>query len=131
MKTGRGAQRATNSCASTGKSLGVERTGVFQEVAGHPMIFGSGGDVFDLLAEVAAKDLGAAGAGGADEGDGETLVVGHGNERGLSVARETFDADLFGVNGGVGFEIVEGAAGSPGPSAECSPIVETCEAGPC
>src|SRR5260370_26402783 len=84
---------------------------------------GSGGDVFDLLAKGAAKDFGAAGARRADKGDGETLIVGHGDESGFSVARETFDGDMFGVDGAVGFEIVERATGTPSPSAECAPIV--------
>src|SRR5260370_35263727 len=84
---------------------------------------GSGGDVFDLLAKVAAKGFCAAGARRADKGDGETLIVGHGDESGFSVARETFDGDMFGVDGAVGFEIVERATGTPSPSAECAPIV--------
>ena len=50
-------------------------------------------------------------------------IVGHGDERGLAVAGVAFDADLFGVDGFVGFEIIEGAAGSPGPGAECAPVV--------
>jgi hypothetical protein len=35
-----------------------------------------------------------------------------------------FDADLPGVDGFVGFEVVERAACSPGPGAEGSPVVE-------
>ena len=88
------------------------------------MIFAGGGDVFELFAEVAASELGAAFAGGADVGDGEARVVGHGDEGGLAVARVAFDADLFGVDGVVGFEVVEGAAGAPGPGAEDAPVVE-------
>ena len=49
--------------------------------------------------------------------------VSHGDESGFSVARETFDGDMFGVDGAVGFEIVERATGTPSPSAECAPIV--------
>jgi hypothetical protein len=34
-----------------------------------------------------------------------------------------FDADLFGIHGSVGFEVVEDAAAAPGPSANSSPVV--------
>ena len=67
--------------------------------------------------------LGAAFAGGADIGDGEARIVGHGDERCLAVAGVAFDADLFGVHGLVGFEIIERAAGAPGPGAQRAPIV--------
>ncbi len=38
-----------------GQIVDGERTGVLEEVAGHPVIFGSGSDVFKLLAKIAAK----------------------------------------------------------------------------
>ena len=77
MNTGRGAHSAINSCESTGRSSGVQRAGVLDEVAGHPVVLARAGDVLHLLAEVAAMQLGAALAGRADEADGEALVVGH------------------------------------------------------
>jgi len=104
----------------------VDREGacIFEKVAGHPVIFGSGGDVFKLLAKVAAKDFCATSTGRTDKGDGETLIVGHGDDSGFAVAREAFDGDVFGVDGAVGFEIVECATGAPSPSAKCAPIFE-------
>ena len=68
-------------------------------------------------------ELGAAFAGGADEHDGEALVERHRDERGLAVARDAFDADLLGVDGLVGLEIVEAARGAPGPGAQRAPVV--------
>ena len=71
------------------------------------MVFVGAGDVFDHLAPVAAAELCAAFAGGADVGDGEALVVGHGDDSGFAVAGVAFDADLFGVYRFVGLEVVE------------------------
>ena len=56
-----------------GQIIDSERAGVFEKVAGHPVVFGSGSDVFDLLAKVATKDFCGPGARRADKGDGETL----------------------------------------------------------
>src|SRR5205085_8293794 len=81
------------------------------------------GEAFYGLAEVAAVELGAAFAGGADEDDGEAWVVGHGDEGGLPVAGDAFDADAFGVDGLIGFEVVEAAGRAPGPGAEGTPVV--------
>ena len=67
--------------------------------------------------------LGAALARGADIGDREALVVRHGDQGRLAIARVAFDADLPGVHGLVGFEIIERAAGAPGPGAQRAPIV--------
>src|SRR5207248_1206543 len=66
---------------------------------------------------------GAAFAGGADEADGEALVVRHRHDGRLAVARQPFDADAPGVHGLVGLEIVEGAAGAPGPGPQRPPVV--------
>ena len=43
-----------------------ERTGVFEEIAGHPVIFARAGDVLHELTEIAAVQLRAALAGGTD-----------------------------------------------------------------
>src|SRR5207302_1888726 len=67
--------------------------------------------------------LDAAFAGGADEADGEALVVRHGDNRRLTVARQPLDADALGVDDLVGLEIIQGAAGAPGPSSQRAPIV--------
>ena len=96
---------------------------VLQEVAGHPVILAGAGEVFDGFAEVAAQGSCSAFTGGADEDHGEARIVGHGDERGFAVAGDAFDADVFGVDGGIGLEIVEAAAGSPGPGAQCSPLI--------
>ena len=123
MNTGRGAHSATSSCESTGRSFQFSGPGVLQEVAGHPVILAGGGDVLHQFAPVAAMDLGAAFARGADVGDRKTRVVRHRDEGCLAVARVAFDADLFGVHGLVGLEIIERAAGAPGPGAQRAPIV--------
>ena len=107
-----------------GQVVAVSGPRILEEVAGHPVVFARAGDVLHQLAEVAAVELGAALAGGADEADGEPRVVGHRDERRLAVAREPLDADLLGVDGFVGLEIVEGAAGSPGPGPQRAPVVE-------
>src|SRR4029077_14683225 len=99
-----------------------ERASIFEEVPGHPVIFGSGSDVFELLAKVAAKDFCATSTGRTDKGDGEPLIGGHGDESGLAVAREALDGDVFGIDGVVGFEIVDSATGAPGPRTEYAPI---------
>ncbi len=41
----------------------------------------------------------------------------------LAVARMAFDADLFGIDGFVGLEVIERAARAPGPGAKGAPIV--------
>src|SRR5215472_13911753 len=101
-----------------------QRTSILEEVSGHPMISTAGGEILDLFAEFAAKNLGPAFARGANEADGETGFVGHGNQSGFSVARKPFDTDLLGVNGFVRFKIIECATGGPGPSAQRAPIVD-------
>ena len=88
------------------------------------MVFAGGGDVLKLLAEVAAGEVGSAGAGGVDVGDGEAGVVGHGYQGGLAEAGVALDGDVVGVDGGVGGEVVQQARASPGPCAEYSPVVE-------
>ncbi len=72
----------------------LQGAGVLEEVAGHPVVLVGGGYVFDDLAPVAAVELCAALAGGADVGDGETLVVGHGDESGFAVAGVALDSKL-------------------------------------
>jgi len=86
------------------------------------MVFARPGDVFHQLAPIAAVNLGAAFAGGTDEGDGETLVIGHGHDRSLTIARVALQADLLGVHGFVGFKIIQDAAGAPGPGTQRTPI---------
>ena len=108
MKTGRGAHKSDEFVRSRrADRLGVERAVVLEEVAGHPVVFAGAGDVFHLFAAIAAIDFRAAFAGRADVGDGEARVVGHGDERRFAVARVAFDADLLGVHGFIGLEIIE------------------------
>ncbi len=101
----------------------VERAGVLEEVACHPVVFAGRRYVLDEFTPVAAVQLQAAFAGGTDEGDGEALIVGQGDDGGFAVARMAFDADSFGIHGFIGFEVVERAACAPGPGAQCAPIV--------
>src|SRR5205807_2237536 len=81
-----------------------------KEVACHPVVLGSGGDVLDLLTKIATQNLGAARAGRADEGDRETRVISRRDQRRFSVAGQPFDANLFGVDSLVAHEIVQRAA---------------------
>src|SRR5262249_36841593 len=75
-----------------------------------------------LFAEMAAMKFNPSGAGRANEANGEALVVGHGDDGGLAVAGEALDAELLGVHCLVSLEVIEGAAGAPGPGAQCPPI---------
>ena len=68
--------------------------------------------------------LHAAGAGRPDESDGEALVVGHRDDGGLAVSRQALEPDVLCVDRLVGFEVVERAAGAPGPGLERAPVVE-------
>ena len=94
---------------------------VLHEVSGHPVVLAAG-EALDGFAEVAAQQRGSAFARRADEHHGEALIEGHGDERGLAVARDAFDANMFCVDGRIGLEIVECAAGAPGPRAQCAPV---------
>src|SRR5260370_41167119 len=87
------------------------------------MILAGSRYVSDLLPEIATVKLGAALSGRADVGNGETRIVGHGDERGFSIAGMAFNANLFGVDGVVGFKIVEGAAGAPSPGTKGAPVI--------
>ena len=107
------------------------RRAVLQEVAGHPVVLAGAGEVLDGFAEIAAMQLGAALAGGADQHHREALVERHRHERRLAVARHAFDADLLRVDGLVGFEVVEAARGAPRPGAQRAPVVGLAAAGPC
>ena len=107
-----------------GQVAGRQRTGVLEEVAGHPVELIGGRDIAYLLAEDVPVELGAAFARGADVGDGEARVVRHGDQRGLAVARVALKADLFRVDCLVGFEVVEAAAGAPAPGLQRAPVVE-------
>ena len=84
----------------------VQRSGVLQEIAGHPMVFIGRGDVLHRFSKIAAVQLQAALAGRADEGDGESLVVGHGDRGSFTVTGVAFDADAFGIHRFVSFEII-------------------------
>ena len=91
--------------------LPKERFGraVLEEVARHPVIPAGAGEVFDGFSEVAAMRLDAALARGADQDHRESLVEGHGDQRGLTVARDALDAHLLRVHRSVGFEIIQSA----------------------
>src|SRR5581483_5794898 len=76
-----------------------------------------------LLAELAPQEFCAAFSRGTDESDGETRIIGHGDQGRFAVTRKSFNTHLCDVHGLVGFEIVERAARSPRPGAERAPIV--------
>src|SRR5579859_1286500 len=88
------------------------------------MVLGHRSQVFNLLAKLASQDLRAAFARGSDKANGETWIVGHGNQRGFSVARKTLDADLPRIHRFVGLQVVQSAAGAPSPGAQRAPIIE-------
>ena len=87
------------------------------------MVFVDGGDIFHQLAQIAAVEFGAAFAGGADESNGKTRVIGHGYDSGLAVTGVALNSDVFGIHSLIGFEIVHGAVGAPGPGAQRAPVV--------
>src|SRR5258708_7647459 len=85
--------------------MGVDRqmvegklAGVFDKIPGHPMIFAGRGDVLDLLAKVAAPDLGPAGSRGSYECDREARLVRHRHQCRLPVARQTFNAHALSID---------------------------------
>ena len=96
---------------------------VFQEVAGHPVVFAGAREILDGLAEVAPVQFRAALAGGTDEHHLEALIKCHRDERGLAIARHALDADPRGIDRGIVFEVVESARGAPAPGAERAPII--------
>src|SRR6201999_1773688 len=94
---------------------------VFDEVAGHPVVFAAG-QALDSFTPVAAQEGCSALAGGADQAHRKARLEGQGDERGLAVAGYAFDADVLCVHGGIGFEVIEGAGGAPLPGAERTPV---------
>ena len=104
--------------------LGRQRAGVFEEGAREPVVLARPRQILDLLAEGAAEQLRPAGARRPDEADGEARLVRHRHERGLPVAREPLDAHARAVDRRVGLEVVDGAAGAPGPRPERAPVFE-------
>src|SRR5205814_145761 len=96
---------------------------VLQEISSHPVIFAGASEIFYGFAKIAAVQFGAAFAGGADEHKSETCVECHGDQRGLAVARNAFDADVLGVHSFVGFEIIQAARCSPSPGSQRAPVV--------
>ena len=137
MNVSRGAHNAINSWASTGRSPAflLPKRGfggaVFQEVAGHPVVFAAAGEIFHRFTPIAAMQFRAAFAGGAHQHQGEALIVRHGHQSRLAVARHTFDSDMFRIDGLVGLEIIEATARAPGPGAQGCPSHRACAAGLC
>src|SRR4051812_26761875 len=87
------------------------------------MILTGAGKIFDEFAPVAPVELRTAFAGGADEGDGEALVVHHGDKRGFAIARQALDPHLTGIHFLDGLEEIQCAARAPGPRAQGSPVL--------
>src|SRR3970282_1810244 len=80
---------------------------VLHEIAGHPVVFASAGEVLYLLAPIAAMELGAAFTGGTDQHHRKARVECHRDESSLAVTGHTLDPDTRGVNAFIGFEVVE------------------------
>lgn len=103
---------------------GIQRPGVLEIVACHPVVFVRGRDVFDHLTVITAMEFDSACARGGEEGDGKAPIVSHGDCGGFAIAGVALDADLFSVDGFIGFKVIEDTAGTPGPGTEGTPIVE-------
>ena len=130
-KQGRGAQRAINSWESTGRSTAVMGLPLMSEapylmklLRCHPVVLAAG-EIFDGFAEVVAMEFGAAFAGGCDERDGDARLEGFGDEGGLAVAGDAFDAEFCGVDVRIGIvgEIFDKLGDAPLPGAEGAPVV--------
>ena len=107
-----------------GQIFRSEGTRVLKKIAGHPVILGGRSKIFHLLAEFTSENFGASFTRGSNKGNRQTRLVRHGDQGGLSVTREAFNAHLFGVNGFVGLEIVERTARAPSPRPERTPVVQ-------
>src|SRR5207237_994989 len=75
----------------------------------------------DMLAEVAAEQLGPAPAGRADQSEGEARLAGHRHHRRLAVARQAGKADLLAVHGRVGSAVAQRPARAPAPPPSPTP----------
>jgi len=96
---------------------------IFQKIARHPVILAGTREVFHGLAEIAAVRLGAAFAGRADEHERKTRLERHGDERGLAVARDAFNADVPSIHGRQRLKIIESARRAPTPGAQRTPLL--------
>lgn len=74
------------------------------------------------FAEATSGEGGSAFAGIVGDDDGEALVLGAGPEGGFAEAGVTEDGDVTAIDGGVLFEIIEGAGESPGPGSDAAPV---------
>ena len=104
---------------------------VLQEVAGHPVVLAGAGEVLDRLAEVAAVQLGAAFAGRADQDHREARLEGHGDERGLAVARDALRCRRAWRRPRAASRGSRGRGPRPRPRRAASPSARACGAGPC
>src|SRR5438105_685611 len=87
------------------------------------MVFPGGGEIFNRFAEVAAIELGSALAGRAYQNDGEAGFEGHRHQRGFPKSRDAFNADVLGIDSGIGFQIIQSSACAPSPGTKRSPII--------
>src|SRR6188768_338042 len=68
-------------------------------------------------------ELGAAFAGGADQGDGKALIEGHRDERRLAEAGDSLDPDFLRIDRSIALEVIEATTRPPGPCTERAPII--------
>src|SRR5262249_32822649 len=67
--------------------------------------------------------FGAAFAGRADERHREARIEGHGDQSGLAVARDAFDANVLRIHSFVRLQIIESARGAPRPRTQRAPVI--------
>src|SRR5580765_3291645 len=58
------------------------------------------------------------------ESDRKSLVICHRYESSFAITRQSFDTDVFCIDGFVCFEVVECTTCTPGPCAQRTPIVQ-------
>lgn len=83
------------------------------------MIFSRAGEAFYRFAEMTAMQLRSALAGRTDECHCKTRLKCQRDQCGFTKTRNAFDADVFGVNGQIRFEIIK-------PTREANPSRRVC-----
>jgi len=131
MNTGRGAHMAISSWESTGRSFQFSGPAYLRKLPAIQWYSLAAATFSTISPPIAAVQFGPAFARGADVSGPEALIVRHGDEGCLAITGVTLQGDMPGVHGFIRFEIIEGAAGAPGPRAQGAPIVRLAGTGPC